>query len=183
MEVSGWDEQKYDALTWIGKCYLKLEDYIQAKNAYFRAIDLRADWPMAYHLLAETYMLEEDYKNAVQWFENGFKIPKPDIASGVSNPNLTYIPLQQLSMCLFQLGRIKEAIAAMKQALEFDPQNKGLLELLAGYQALQDKIDVAKAYIKIAKYLDKYEETEKLKLLSDSTPLNLVDSKASMELK
>ena len=172
IKVSGWDEQIYDALTWIGRK--------GKKEALFRAIELFPNYPMAYFHLADYYLEQGLYKKAVHWYQEGLTKPYPNTALFVNPRSLDVIPLMNLTKALLPLGKTKEALAAIEKALTFYPEDTQLNELHEKTLKLNNEVEVQKAIRKLAIYL---KDTPKEKYLPLIIPAEVEDTRAMSEIR
>ncbi len=180
--ISGWDEQRYDAHLWIGRELNKLGRPKEALNAFMDAIKEKPDYPMAYFAIAELYHDLDEHKKSIHWAEMGFKKPFPTTPLMVNPRHLDVIPLMFLADSCFNLGKINEALAAMKKVEQFYPEDADVQDELEKYQEIRDQMDVSKAFINICKYLEKIGETDRLLPLLGAIPAKLEDAPAMVEL-
>jgi glycosyltransferase involved in cell wall biosynthesis len=157
IKVSGWDEQIYDALTWIGR---------KGKyEALLKAIDLKPEYPMAYHLLGDYYLSISEYAKAVHWYKEGLRKPYPNTALLVNPRSLDAIPLMRLSEALLPLGKTIEALAAVEKALEIYPEDMQLLALKEKALEANNQVEAQKAIRKLAIYLQGKPEEKYIPLI------------------
>jgi glycosyltransferase involved in cell wall biosynthesis len=149
INLSGWDEQRYDAWIWIGK---KTGDL----DAFFNAIKERPDYPMAYFEIADYYLGLKKYKKANEFYKMGFSKGRPDTALGINPRSLDLIPLFNQSEVLFHLGDIKGAISNVDKCLAFYPEDLDLLEKKTEYDSvLADSITVRDTIKRLKRTKDK----------------------------
>jgi tetratricopeptide (TPR) repeat protein len=116
LELSRPEDVIYEA---IGHCFHRMGNYAQARFHYKKAVHLNPDDSKLHYKIAVTYMLEEQWVNAVKNLENAMKIHRN-------------LPEYSLAMgeCMMHLGRHKEAIVHFGNVVRLKPKN------VAGWEAL-----------------------------------------------
>lgn len=123
-EISGWDEQKYDAWMKIGDCLTMMNEHDRAINANLEAIKLNPNWPDAYLKMGDLYLHLEQPGRAIEWLKTGLSKPKPETLEIVDPTLYTYRPLVSLALCYFGLAKIREAKKYIDEAAKFKPKAK-----------------------------------------------------------
>ncbi len=95
LELSIPEEVIYEAL---GHCHEKLRNPAQARVHYRKAVHLKSDDSHLFYHIAATYMMEENWKNAIQQLETALSILP-------HNPDYHFA----LAQCLDRCGNVKEA--------------------------------------------------------------------------
>jgi len=180
--VSGWDEQRYDALCWIGQKWHDIGDTNKSVNAYMRALDERADFPMAYFGLGKVYLENERFEKAIHWLEMGLSKPYPQTSLMVNPRSLDLLPLMYLSEAYYRLGKIRKALSTYKKAKEIYPSDEKD-PILEEYESAVEQVELSKSFIKIEKHLEKLGELDKSKSLLKALPSSIEDSGAMIKLK
>jgi tetratricopeptide (TPR) repeat protein len=123
-EVSGWDEQKYDAWMKIGDALIQMDEHEKAINACLEAMKLKPDWPDAYLKMGDHYLALGQMKEAIVWLKNGLTKEAPDTLEIVDPTLYTYRPLVSLALCHFRLAEVYEAKKWADKAAKFAPKTK-----------------------------------------------------------
>jgi len=116
LELSRPEDVIYEA---IGHCYHRMGNYAQARFHYKKAVHLNPEDSKLHYKIAVTYMLEEQWVNAIKNLENAMKIHRN-------------VPDYSLAMgeCMMNLERYKNAIQYFSAVVRLKPKN------MAGWEAL-----------------------------------------------
>lgn len=176
LKLSGWDEERSQAWCQIAQIYRKQERQSEAMDAYLNAIKEDPDNREPYTSIAEMYYLDEKFEKAVTWVEMGMQRPEKESMT-VQNPlNVTYRPLLIYAEAQFHLGKIDQAIKAVKkaQAIRNDELVKEMYETfnkVKGHQL------AAQAIADVARFLDLEGEKKKAKkMFNEIIPESLKDN-------
>jgi tetratricopeptide (TPR) repeat protein len=116
LELSRPEDVIYEA---IGHCYHRMGNYAQARFNYKKATHLNPNDSRLQYKVAVTYMLEEQWLQAIKHLESAMRIHR-----AVPDFNLA------MGECLMHLNRIKEAIQYFGNVVRNKPKNQ------AGWEAL-----------------------------------------------
>lgn len=176
VKMSGWDEERAQAYCQIAAIKRAQDQDTEAQNYYLQAIKEDPESSDAYTSLAEMYLMAQDYKKTLIWVEKALALPAKETMT-IKNPlNTSYRPLLIYAEASFQLGKIDQAINAVKKAQEF--RNDELTkDLLNTYMDVKGHKLASEAFVSIVKFLDKEGESSKaLTLLEECIPDTLIDS-------
>ena len=67
------DEKNDDFHNWLGVCYLKTENYVQAFESFEKSIELNPDDPSNYYNVACLYSLQNNVEESLIWFEKSLE--------------------------------------------------------------------------------------------------------------
>ena len=129
-----------DATSWfyLANCYEKLADFISAKNAYIKVIELRNEYMEAYQSLCVTLLRLNEPLEAVKYSQK---------ASELDPENYIYDFI--CGTALMKNKDFKMALPLLEKALEKSPKNLGTLNSLGTcYMALGNSTDAIKTYEK-----------------------------------
>lgn len=129
-EVSGWNEQKYDAWLKIGDCMIQIDELERAINSTWEAIKILPHWPDGYTKLGDIYLELNQPEKAVQWFLTALKKRPPETMEIINPAMYTYHPLISLAGAYFQMAKVDAAYEVIKQAEKFKPKSKRFDEAL-----------------------------------------------------
>jgi len=139
----------------VGDTYLARKMLKEALGEYNRALSLDPDHPLALNALAYTHLLMEDFEKAIEFFQR-----YATVSPGKANP------FDGLAEAYFRMGKLDEAIANYKKALELEPDFYSSNFCLYYIYALKEDdseamgwldqlIEVAPSGIKLNAYLHK----------------------------
>lgn len=166
-EVSGWDEQKYDAWMKIGDCLLMMDEIDKAINANLEAIKLNPGWPDAYLKMGDLYLHLEQPGRAIEWLKAGLSKPQPETLEIVDPTLYSYRPLVSLALCYFSMARVNEAKKHIDQAAKYKPKSK---QFISAYNAVTSA-HLEEQTIKSAAWLGRLVEDQgKVKEYIDGLP-------------
>jgi glycosyltransferase involved in cell wall biosynthesis len=121
VKVSRWRDEKYFALLRIARLEQLASRYSEALAAGRQALDLFPGWPNACFYLAETYYYLQDWPSVVEWSEAGHQRPSPDTVCVMNPRDLQYSWIVYYTNALYHLGRVEDALAWTRKALEVCP--------------------------------------------------------------
>ena len=121
IELSGWDEDRYQSWCQLADVHRLQKDYKQAIACAFEALAERPDYPDAYLALGWVYFDQEQWTKAIEWFEQGIKKPTPKTFI-VSDPSsYTWRPALALSYAYWSIGEFEKAMALFNFAKKLAP--------------------------------------------------------------
>lgn len=168
-----------DATSWfyLGNCYEKLADFISAKNAYIKVIELRNEYMEAYQILCIILLKLNEPLEAVKYAQRASEL-EPDnyiydfIAGTAYMKNrepsnaLPFFEkareksphnigtLNSLGTCYMSIGRSTDAIRTYEQALEINPKN------IMAYFNIGSAYQIQQNHEKACEYLEKAVELD-----------------------
>jgi tetratricopeptide (TPR) repeat protein len=164
------DEDPYSYTAWynLGNAFVRIKEYEKALQAYDYCIVVNEDFVPAYYNMANAYVELEDYNKAITFYQKCIGMGGDDAMTYCSLGEC-YEELEQYEDALYYydkclsilprigdawLGKgivyearneINEAIAALKMAIEIDPDNYGYAHVLAGIYQKHNEIELARA--------------------------------------
>ena len=127
-----------DATSWfyLASAYDRLGDFVSAKNAYIKVIDLRSGYTEAYKSLCVILMKMNEPENAIKYAVMANAIEPDD-----------YIFHFVIGTAYMKLKEFQKSIEPFKRALEKEPDNIGTLNSLGtAYMAVGNSEDAIKCY-------------------------------------
>ena len=127
-----------DATSWfyLASAYDRLGDFVSAKNAYIKVIDLRSGYTEAYKSLCVILMKMNEPENAIKYAVIANAIEPDD-----------YIFHFVIGTAYMKLKEFQKSIEPFKRALEKEPDNIGTLNSLGtAYMAVGNSEDAIKCY-------------------------------------
>lgn len=135
MPSATWKDERASSYRFIGFCYKKLGDYVEAEKNFLKAI-LEADYVREpYYDLAEFYYEQEDFLKSAVTFEEMLKIDNRYLNYMSSPKCWGSLPYDFLSYCYYKLGDNQKALDNVIKALSFGEDerlenNKKYFEML-----------------------------------------------------
>jgi len=168
---TGWDEEKYFALTDLGvAAFMKGKDD-EAERTFLEAIRIFPQWSLAYLRLGIMNYELGKFRKAIEFLNTGFTKERPTTVLMINDIDNFFKPLQMLAMSYFQLGKYQEArevgdrIVAMAPEA---PEAKTIYEIVSEAEKLDDFV---KAFINVVDTTSKYDRIKSLKMF-DLLPKN-----------
>ncbi|TNE75949.1 MAG: tetratricopeptide repeat protein [Bacteroidetes bacterium] len=113
----------------MGNAYMNQEKFTKAIQSFSESLALDGDDPVAHSYLGECYEQIGDYDHAKEHYQKGIELA-PELAE----------PWLGLGIVADLEGNTKAGLPYMHKAYELDPDNTGILHVLAGaYEKLEDK--------------------------------------------
>lgn len=134
---NGLTSNYIDACLNLSYCYQTISDKENQLRALLRSFEYAS--PRAEVCCRIAYFYKEDslFERAIEWFELATQLKKPNgNTTSVIHDFWDYIPLMELCICNFKLGRYKDAKQYNEQAGFYKPKDKTYLhnkELLKDY--------------------------------------------------
>ncbi len=192
------DENPYSFTAWynLGNAYSKIENYEKALWAYDYSILINSNFGPAHFNLANAFLSQEKFFKAIEHFNECMRIDGDDASAycyiGECYEQLNELELSKhnykrslelapmLSEAWLGLGIIEdlegktdEGIILIEKALEFDPQNAGIMHVLAGAYEKIDNIEQASFFYKQSLEINPNDEeclSDYIELLTESSP-------------
>ena len=169
LRMSGWDAERADALSFVGKSYEKLNDYTKAMAVYHRAIIEYPRNPMNYLDLANAYFELGRDEFAKQWLDIAMKLPPPQAEATIGNHFETKLVASTLKIREAQRdGNPKEMVrwAEIRASLLKNP-NDPILKDAKHHEYINE---VARGLFNYGKWLKDSGHQESLVQLVESIP-------------
>jgi len=121
----GWIENKIEACSVCADCYYRLNQNNSALMTLLRSLSF--DVPRAELCcdIGKHFLKQEDYKNAIYWYETALKTDKNAKSYGFILPDCyDYIPYIQLCVCYYRIGNLQKAKECNEKAGQCKPYSK-----------------------------------------------------------
>lgn len=182
LELSGWDAERCEAATIMGRAFGKLDDHQAATEIIHTAIVNYPYLPTTYFRLAEAYINAGNYRLAKHWYDIGLnmELPKSD--------NITNIyEMKQMAATVgyrlaFQQKDLKKAATLMKRVYELDPNenNKEQMEYVRELATLDQNCERAD---KLLRYLIEIDEEKAAYGIIEALPHAISDQPFARQLR
>lgn len=134
-------QNQEDASSWfyLANCYERQGDFITAKNAYLKVLELRPESTDTYKNLCALFIKLREHTNAIKYAETALKIDESD-----------YIFDFLIGTALMDSKKFEEAIVPLNKALEKEPDKPEILNSLGTcYMALGNADKAIEIYNKV----------------------------------
>ncbi|TAF63042.1 MAG: tetratricopeptide repeat protein [Cytophagales bacterium] len=121
-----------------GKCLLEKEDYTQASNCFTQCIALNPKDPIYYHYRIHANFLAKNYLLTIA----DIKTLMADQPNAIETYHYAL-----LATCQAQTGNYREAVTAISQVIDREPDKEYILERITYNQTLADTNAVLKDYL------------------------------------
>ena len=183
LELSGWDEERYEVYQRMGEVLEHVGKIDQAKETYLLSLSERPELPDAYFNMARLYQAEEEWKKCIQWSEMGLSKKVPDSNILIFPQKVTWLPLTVYGYALMHDGRLQEAVNTLASALKFAPDEGYIKDLYQRAVHVLNNKEVLKWYVKLADYLKNQGQAFRVPALITSIPKHLQDNVIVTKLK
>jgi glycosyltransferase involved in cell wall biosynthesis len=126
LPVSRWIPEKHRAMYELAVCYQRKGDVARAKEYAALAIALDEDYVDPYVLLGSIAYNEKRWGDVVKWMSSAMRCKPPVTLFFDYVPYLTWVPLDYLSIAYWNLRRADLALACVRKALEYRPEDPRL---------------------------------------------------------
>ena len=192
------DENPFSFTAWynLGNAHSKLEDYAKATWSYDYSLLINKDFGPAHFNMANAYLSQEKYYKAIEHFNECMRIDGDD-ASAYCYIGECYEQLNELELSKHNYkrsielapmlseawlglgiiedleGRTREGIILIEKALEFEPDNSGIMHVLAGAYEKITEYELAKEFYKKSLEINPHDEeclSDYIELLTEESP-------------
>jgi len=181
LELSGWDDERYEARLLIGQAYLHSGDVDTALLAYHDAILEKESNPDAYIYKGMCYMRQEKWEEALYNFQIAQDLPLPNAVTFFNPMFYKRDVYQAIAIAKMHTGRLDDALLAIKVALAAD-KSPDIKELYSLILRLKDKRTAVQRIIDTVKFAEKHDSTKTAQILL-ATPLPLWDDELLTALR
>lgn len=145
IQLSGWDEERYQAQHKIADCWRTLGQFDKAFVADMAATQILPDWPDAYFGLAETSYHKGDHRSTISWTQVGSLKKVPQTMLIVNPRDYDYTPLVILGLAYTQVGDYDMALQNFTNALGIkqDPTLVSQVQVIAKEAKLHKIVDAS----------------------------------------
>lgn len=183
LELSGWDEERYEVWQRLGEVLERLDRIEDAKDAYLKSTAERPDFPDAYFNLARIYQSLGEWNKSIEWSEIGLSKKVPETNILVFPQKLTWLPLSVYGYSLLQAGKLEKALQVFTAALRHAPDEEYLKDLYQRTVHVLNNKEMLKWYVKLANYLKENGQSWRVPALITSIPQHLQENVISTKLK
>lgn len=180
VQLSGWDEEKYQTLHRMGDAYRILGNHDKALDCNRLAIEILPEHPDAWLGMAEIYYEKKNYAATIEYTRIGVSKPKPQSMLIINPEDYSYSPAVVLGLAYVGLHDWEMALAQFKEAYKYK-QDESILEQIRLLYEEIDMQEVVKSFLKVRKYLGENDEWLKVRNLYNSVPKTLEQHPAIQE--
>lgn len=178
MQLSGWPEERSEALVYLGVIYAREDKLDQAEHAFVLALRENPDNPRPYVELAELEYDQGRYENSATWARKAMECKKKTTTMVLRPMDATYRAYMLYAQAVVNVGgdKLTEAQEYIDKALElrpFDPEAKDAQELI---EDLIEKRNLNRAFVRMARA--NKESENKMDALLEAVPDKIGDSPA-----
>lgn len=166
MELSGWKQERYEAMNMMGEAYMRLGMYDDAIKVHTAAILELEDAPDAYIYKARNYIHKERWAEALTNLQIAEQRDK-DAVNLKHNALYDHDLYVMSAVCLLNLGMFAESRKAAERAYK-NRQSEWSKEMLDLAEDMEYNETVTQAYISLAKTM--LEDKPRLQKLVQSMP-------------
>lgn len=180
MQLSGWAEERSEALAYLGDIYRSEGKSGQAKTAYLLSTGENPNSVRAYTELAEVEFKDRRYLQAIDWLDKALDCKKPKSTIVLFPMDNTYRVYMLLAQAHVNIGgkSLEEAYKYVKKALSLrplDPDAQNARDLIERLVKMRDD---TKAAMRLVNNLDKEAQNDKIIQLLDLLPADMQDNPA-----
>ena len=158
VKVSGSDEEKYQA-------YMVLGEIAEDRDYFFKGMELRPIYPEAYFKLGASLGKDRRFEQALNFFEIGLQLPKPDMTKIVHNPrDYDYNPLMHMMDIYLETGEYQKAMKILDELKRLFPKDK---EIVQKAKVFNDVFEITKKVEKATSDILQIKDKGKLKRYFD----------------
>lgn len=164
-EHSGWNEERYRALCLGARASIALNEYKEAADYCYTALDLQPNWGEAYFILAEAYYFQGEWDKVIEWTNVGFTKGVPKTISMINPMDYSIRPLPFVAHAYLNKGNIDRAYQLMSVVAKKAPSNIFIKDFWPAFKEAKLAEDFVKSYLKIDEYLTVEDPSKRAKLL------------------
>jgi tetratricopeptide (TPR) repeat protein len=170
IEVSNSEEEKYLA-------YLDIADIESRKDVKvgidyaLKALNLRPKYPNAYFVLGKLNHKIKKLEQARDFILTGLTLPLPITSIIVWNPReYDAVPLSELVVIYFELGKVQEAVSAIKLVKKIYPDDK---EVDKHFSILNEELKILDKVDQVIEQLKDVNDKDKFLKIIETLPVEL----------
>lgn len=175
IELSGWDEERWQAYQYIAGVRQTQEKYEEAIRWYLLSLKERPDFPDAYYGLGLCYQKLNKHERALYWIEQGMTKSMPQTNIPLNPQMYSWRPLSLGAYSCLMLAKFDKAKQLIEAARKLAPQNEYLKELESTVLEAHRQWKVAESYLTVARYLKDKDQATMIQNLISSVPVELRD--------
>ena len=179
---SGWAEERGQCWEYLSMIHRERQEYKQAIFALMQALYEFPNTPSVYIQLSLIYTLMKDWVKALHWVKLAGNVEIPKTTLVINPRDYKTMMLESLFHIYLNTGKLDEAYKVAQGLVELLPNDINR-ERLEGVEDVKKRNDVAHHVVKLAYYLKEKGETEQLRNLLNSIPLEIVSEPALVGLK
>jgi tetratricopeptide (TPR) repeat protein len=184
MQLSGWAEERCEALVYLGKIYEKEGKTDQAHHAYLLAIGEYQNSPHPYIELSEIDFKKGRYEESASWIEKCLQLPKPTTTMVQRPMESTFKAYMLAAQAYTNMGgkKLDDASKYVLKALQLRPLDSDAQNARDIIDNLINRREDIRAAMRIVK---KFEEIDKDKIVPfiDSLPAEVQDNPAVLNAR
>lgn len=119
------DPGNHETYFQLGRGFMKLGKYDEALSHYEQSIAVEGGDPDAHFNLGYIFLTRKEYDSAAREFEEAIKLKPPYLSEAYVN----------LGIARYNAGRLEEALAALKKALQLNPKNRKIANYIGAVKA------------------------------------------------
>ena len=169
VQLSQWDEEKYQAKHKMADTYRLLGEHSKALASDFAAIAIKPDWPDAFLGIAETYYAMGNYRGTIEWVKAASTKEKPQTMLILNPRDYDYTPLVVLSLAYWRLGDFEMALANAEKAYQIN-KDTSLGQHIELLKEEVNNLTAKQAFLALWEFLGRNDEWLKARKLFDSVP-------------
>lgn len=176
MQLSGWANERSEALVYLGLIHASQGKKGQAKHAFVLAVSEAPNNPRPYTEIAELELKNKRYDNASQWAMKAIECKKRETAMALRPMDASFRPYIIYATALGELGgtRLEEAMEYADKALKLRPLDPEAKVLQENLENLIEIRDLNRAYAKLVRAIG--DDESKITSLLSATPEKLLNS-------
>lgn len=185
LTMSGWAEERSQAMVYLGDIYKGYGKTNQAREYYIRALAENPNDPSPYVELGELELQNQLWQKAISWLEMATN-KEVDNTTIVQRPmEATYRAYKLLSEAYVNLSAegLEPALKWLKKALKLRPTEPELLAAKERLEEMQRIKELNSSALVLARELQQTKELDKLIPFVDSLPKDLQDSPLAQQIR
>lgn len=169
VQLSQWDEEKYQAKHKMADAYRILGEHSKALASDFAAIAIKPEWPDAFLGIAETYYAMGNYSGTIEWLKAAATKQKPETMLILNPRDYDYSPLVLLSLANWRLGDYEMSLANAEKAYQIN-KDPSLRVHIEGMREEVNSGVARQAFLALWEYLGRNDEWLKARNLFSVVP-------------
>jgi len=183
LQLSGWDEERYEAALLIGQAFFHAGQTDEALKYYNDAILEMEQSPDAYIYKGMCYLKKEDYKKALECFEIATKKKRPE-ANTYYNPMLYEQKLTgAMAIAYMHTGKFNDSLGYAKYCFQSSPEDEYGKEILRMITHAKEKYETSKSFSDLALKLETRGNKDNIVSLLHGVPSDLQDNPFITQLR
>jgi tetratricopeptide (TPR) repeat protein len=179
---SGWPEERAQCWEYMSMVHRERNEFKDAIVCLLEALSEAPEFPSIYIQLALCYVVQRDWPKAMHWVKIAGKVEMPKTTLVINPRDYKAMILEALFHIYINTGKLEECEKVCQGLVEAVPNDLNFSRL-RDIQDVRRRNDLAHWTVKLAHHLHSTQQTDKLKALINSIPVEIANEPVLVDLR